>query len=88
MLIVCALLVSTAWFLPDSIGTNGRLAIAITGLAIVGWALSPLPDSIVAIAAALALVITGVLPENKLFEALGSELIWLLVASFVIAAVV
>ncbi len=88
MLTICALLVSTAWFLPDSIGTNGRLAIAITGLAIVGWALSPLPDSIVAIAAALALVITGVLPEKKLFETLGSELVWLLVASFVIAAVV
>ncbi len=83
-----AVIVVGAWFLPESIGTSAKMALAITGLAIVGWTATPLPDSVVAVAAALLLVVTGVLPEKQLYSALGSELIWLLVAAFVIAAVV
>ncbi len=64
------------------------MALAITALAIVGWTATRLPDSVVAVTAALLLVVTGVLPEEQLYSALGSELIWLLVAAFVIAAVV
>lgn len=77
-----------SFLLPDSLATNAKTAIAITALAIVGWTLTPIPDSIVAVAAALLLVLTGVLPEKQLYSALGKELIWLLIAAFIIAAVV
>ena len=83
-----AAIVVGAWFLPDSVGTSAKMALAITALAIVGWTATRLPDSVVAVTAALLLVVTGVLPEEQLYSALGSELIWLLVAAFVIAAVV
>ena len=90
-LLVCLIgvaIVAGTWCLPESVGTNAKMALAITALAIVGWTATRLPDSVVAVAAALLLVLTGVLPEKQLYSALGSELIWLLVASFVIAAVV
>ena len=85
---IAVAIVIGAWFLPESVGASARMALAITALAIVGWTMTPLPDSVVAVAAALLLVVTGVLPEKQLYSALGSELIWLLVAAFVIAAVV
>lgn len=75
-------------FLPVEPGANGKIALTVTAFAIIGWTLTRIPDSIVAVAAALLLVVTGVLTEKHLYSALGRELVWLLVASFIIAAVV
>jgi solute carrier family 13 (sodium-dependent dicarboxylate transporter), member 2/3/5 len=76
------------WALPQGLGPEARMALVITVLAIAGWAHPRLPDTLVALAAGLALVLTGVVPDERLFAMLGSELIWLLLAAFVIAAVI
>ncbi|MGL4239156.1 SLC13 family permease [Tabrizicola sp.] len=86
---VAALFMAWAvWTLPEALSSEGRKALIITTLAVIGWTMTRLPDSLVAIAAALALVFVGSLTEKQLFAAMGSELVWLLIAAFVIAAVI
>lgn len=85
---ISAVILFAAWVLPHDLTDEPRIALAVTALAIVGWTLTPLPDSVVAVSAALALVLTGVVPDAQLYATLGRELVWLLLAAFVIAAVV
>ncbi|WP_295043491.1 SLC13 family permease [uncultured Paracoccus sp.] len=66
---------------------QGRIVLAVSGLAILGWVGTRIPESLVALGAVLALVLGGALSEAQLFAALGSELVWLLIAAIVIAAV-
>ncbi|SMO43875.1 SLC13 family permease [Paracoccus laeviglucosivorans] len=73
--------------LPGALTADGRFALVVSALAILGWVGTRLPESLVALGAVLALVLGGVLTEAQLFAALGAELIWLLLAAFVIAAV-
>ncbi|GFE48424.1 transporter [Roseobacter cerasinus] len=74
-------------WLPESLDAQERHALTVTALAVIGWTMTRLPDALVALAAALALVLTGTLHEQQLFAALGRELVWLLMAAFVIASV-
>lgn len=76
------------WTLPEGLSPEGRKALAILALAVIGWTMTRLPEAFVAIAAAVALVLTGASPERALYATLGDELVWLLLAAFVIAAVV
>lgn len=75
------------WTLPEDLSIEGRKVLIVTLAAVVGWVGTRLSDSIVAISAALTLVLWGAIPEDRLFATLGSELVWLLLAAFVIAAV-
>lgn len=52
------------------------------------WIFSSVEDTYVALGAAVALVISGILPADDLFAALGEDTIWLLMAAFVIAGAV
>ena len=74
--------------LPQTLAWSGRVALLAMALAVLGWTLTRLPESLVALAVVLGLVLSGVLSETQLFEALGRELVWLLLAAFVIAAVI
>lgn len=74
--------------LPETLPVQGRAALLAMLLAVLGWTGTRIPEALVALAAVLVLVLTGVLSEAQLFAALGSELVWLLLAAFVIAAVV
>jgi di/tricarboxylate transporter len=74
--------------LPQSLAAEGRVALTVTVLALIGWVGTRLPESVVALCAALALVLAGAVPEDRLYAALGSDLVWLLLAAFLIAAVI
>jgi solute carrier family 13 (sodium-dependent dicarboxylate transporter), member 2/3/5 len=74
--------------LPETLAMDGRIALVVTVLALIGWVGTKLPESVVALCAALVLVLTGAMPEDKLYAALGSNLVWLLLAAFLIAAVI
>lgn len=87
-LLLTALALLAFSFAPASLQGAAAAALLVTALAIIGWTLTPISDSVVAIIAALALVVMGVFPEEDFYAALGSELTWLLIAAFVIAAVV
>ncbi len=75
------------WLLPQSLDASGRLALIVTVLTVVGWTLTRIPDSLVAITGAVFLVGLGVLEEQDFYASLGSEMIWLLVAAFVMSAI-
>ena len=63
-----------------------RAALAITGLALIGWTLTKVSDAVVAILCAVAAVALGVLPAEALHDSLGHPMIWLMLSAFVIAA--
>ena len=79
---VLVTLLTSTWPAPP------RLALGVFVLAVVAWTLTELDDTVVALVAALALLATGVLPAASFYAALGSELVWLLLSGFVLAAVV
>ncbi|WP_419908012.1 SLC13 family permease [Hoeflea sp.] len=88
LIILCISVACAVWMLPGDVDTGGRIALAVTAFAIIGWTMTPVPDSVVAVSAALFLVLSGVVSEEQLYNTLGREIVWLLVAAFVIAAVV
>ena len=73
---ISAAILFAAWVLPHDLADEPRIALAVTALAIVGWTLTSLPDSVVAVSAALALVLTGVVPDTQLYATLGRELVY------------
>ena len=52
--------------LPSDLAADGRAALAVTLLAVIGWTLTRIPDTTVAILAAVAMVATGALPGEAL----------------------
>lgn len=83
-------LIALLIFAGASGGLAGSAVITLTVFlaAVYMWIATPLDDSFVALAAALVLVVTGVITQEDFTRTLGSSLIWLLVGAFVIAAAV
>lgn len=75
------------WLLPQDLSADGRIVLIVLTLAIIGWTMTPLGDSTVAVAAVIAMAVCGAVDSKDLYESLGHELIWLLIAAFLIAAV-
>ena len=67
---------------------EAAVALCIFLAAVWFWIFSPVEDTYVALGAAVALVISGAMPTQSLFDALGEESVWLLMAAFVIASAV
>ncbi|MER8593830.1 anion permease [Mesorhizobium sp. M1182] len=70
----------------SALPSDARRALEILLVAIIGWTLTPFDDTFVAIAAGLAMALLVNRDPGALFHALGDELIWLLLASFMLAA--
>jgi solute carrier family 13 (sodium-dependent dicarboxylate transporter), member 2/3/5 len=83
--LICGLIALALIFTPTSLDQSQRIVLATLVLSIGGWAFTSLPDSLVAITAALVLAVTGTISEQQLFAALGHDLVWLLIAAFVMA---
>ena len=65
---------------------EARRALQIFLLALVGWTLTRLDDAFVALVAALAMALFVLDEPDEMFEALGDEIVWLMLAAFVLAA--
>ncbi len=86
---VIALAVSAAiWLGLPEINAHARIAFITFALAVIGWIGTDIDDTYIALAAALVFSATGIDEPNEFFEALGDSTIWLLLASFVMAAAV
>ncbi|MER9642274.1 SLC13 family permease [Mesorhizobium sp. M0239] len=83
----CLVVVSIEFGLP-ALPSDARRALEILLVAIIGWTLTPFDDTFVAIVAGLAMALLVNRDPGALFHALGDELIWLLLASFILAAAV
>ncbi len=67
---------------------DGLITLVVFVAAIWMWVFAPVPDTYVALGAAVALVVTGPIDTETFTGTLGDSVIWLLVGSFVIAAAV
>ncbi|WP_299744016.1 SLC13 family permease [uncultured Tateyamaria sp.] len=83
-----AVLGAVIWFKATTLLPDARIVLIVIVCALIGWVATRLPDSLVALIAALTLVIMGAQPPEALTDTLGSQIVWLLLAAFVIAAVV
>lgn len=75
------------WDTSATLSMEGRWTLIIFALAMIGWIMTPIDDTSVSLAAALALVITGAASQNQLYVSLGSEFVWLLISAFILAEV-
>jgi solute carrier family 13 (sodium-dependent dicarboxylate transporter), member 2/3/5 len=75
-----------AWVLPG-LGFDGRLTLSVFVVCIALWTLTNANDAAVALGAVAVLVMSGTIGEERLHQSLSSELVWLLIGAFVIAAV-
>ncbi|MGR4010829.1 SLC13 family permease [Leucobacter sp. 1207-22] len=64
----------------------GALTLAIFLCAIWAWIFTSLDDTLVALLAAAALILTGALPADGFFATLGDPTIWLLICASIIAS--
>ncbi len=74
------------WTVPTGLSSDARLVMIAFGLCVIGWTMTTMGDTLIALAAALALVGIGAVSPEEFYGTLGTELVWLLVASFIIAA--
>ncbi|WP_019203467.1 SLC13 family permease [Tsukamurella sp. 1534] len=65
---------------------DARITLTVFAIAVWAWVFTALDDTFVALAAGTALVVFEVVDSDELFATLGSDMIWLLVSAFVIAA--
>lgn len=69
----------------EELSLEGALTLTIFILAIWAWVFSPLSDTYVSLAAAVALVLTGIISTDQFTASLGTSAVWLLVAAVVMA---
>ncbi|WP_299546625.1 SLC13 family permease [uncultured Tateyamaria sp.] len=87
-MVAATMLSGVIWFGATSLGSDARIVLIVITCALIGWVGTHLPDSLVALFAALALVVMGAQPPEALTDTLGAQIVWLLLAAFLIAAVV
>lgn len=68
-----------------SLDRPARAALILFGLAIIGWGLTRLDDTLVALLAALGMALWVFPMPDPVFAALGNDLVWLLIAAFILA---
>ncbi|MBY5935070.1 anion permease [Tateyamaria omphalii] len=76
------------WTQATTLEADAKIVFIVTLFAVTGWVATRLPDSLVALLAALALVFLRAQPQSALTDTLGEPIVWLLLAAFVIAAVI
>lgn len=70
---------------PD-LTPQARAALICFGGAILAWTLTRLDPTFVALAAAIAMALTGAATQEQMMAALGAQVVWLLIGAFVIGA--
>lgn len=71
----------------DGLTMNMRLTLAIFVAATTAWTILDLPDTPVALAGAALLPVLGVIDEDVLYRSLGNDIVWLMLAAFIVAGV-
>ncbi|MFB9965834.1 SLC13 family permease [Sinosporangium siamense] len=70
----------------EGLPNAGRITLVVFICAVLAFLSGRIDDTFVGLAAAVTLVLVGVLDSTELFRSLGGETIWLLIAAFVMAA--
>ena len=77
-----------AVLLPTSLPTEGRLALFAFIIAAILWSTTSINAAYVALATVMLLVLTGGASQEQLFEALSSDVIWLMIGAFILGGAV
>jgi anion transporter len=73
------------YFRGEGLSASAAVTLAVFAAAVWLWVFTGLDDSFVALAAAAVLTLAGVTDTDALFATLGDDVVWLLLAAFVIA---
>lgn len=71
---------------PIAFSRNNALMLGIFAAALILWITESIPNYLTSLIIIVALVLTGVLPENKAYAQLGHPVMWLNIMSFVLAS--
>jgi solute carrier family 13 (sodium-dependent dicarboxylate transporter), member 2/3/5 len=71
-----------------NLGLPTMMSLGVFGTALIAWCFLDVDELWIGLLACLALVITKIMPQGKLFDAFASELTWLMLAAFVMSAAV
>ncbi|MDJ0596076.1 MAG: SLC13 family permease [Pleurocapsa sp. MO_226.B13] len=77
-----------AVLLPTSLPTEGRLALFAFIVAAILWSTTSINSAYVALVTVMLLVLTGGASQEQLFEALSSDVIWLMIGAFILGGAV
>ncbi|MGL4637083.1 MAG: SLC13 family permease [Beijerinckiaceae bacterium] len=70
---------------PMALSSEGRWVLVILVGAIAGWIGSKINDTLIAAVAGFALVLSKAMPARDLKASMGADIIWLMVAAFILA---
>lgn len=71
----------------DGLTLPMRLMLAVFVGAIAAWTILDLPETPVALAGAAILAVVGAVDEEAVYRSLGNDIVWLMLAAFIVAAV-
>ena len=74
--------------LPGSLPTPARLALFAFILAAILWSTTSINADYIALATMMLLILAGGSPQEQLFEALASHVIWLMIGAFILGGAV
>ncbi len=77
-----------AVLLPESLSTNARLSLFAFALAVILWSTTSINAAFIALVAVILLVLTGGVPQEKLYESLASDVVWLMIGAFILGSAV
>jgi anion transporter len=79
---------AAAVLLPAGLSAEGRITLFAFGVAVILWTATGLNSAYVALGAVLLLVLSGAAPQEKLFDSLASDVVWLMIGAFVLGAAI
>jgi anion transporter len=77
-----------AVLLPGTLPAPARMALWTFALAVILWSTTGINAAYVALLAVALLVLSGASPQEQLFDALASDVIWLMIGAFVLGGAV
>lgn len=83
--LLTVLVIAAVYWAPDDLSVHGRIALAAFGLSVIGWTLTKLNDTFVALLAALGLVLTHTIAADEFFASIGNSVVWLMIGAFIVA---
>lgn len=77
-----------AVLLPGSLPNSARLALFAFALAVILWSTTSINAAYVALAAMMLLILSGGSTQEQLYQALASDVIWLMIGAFILGGAV
>ncbi|MCG8346454.1 MAG: anion permease, partial [Chloroflexales bacterium] len=71
--------------LPGDLSLAGKMALGTFALTVIGWTLTKLNDTFVALFAASGLVLSATISTENFFASLGNSIVWLMIGAFIVA---